>query len=105
MKKKYESGDIIRERRQAELSFFCMALRIDLFYNHTKYHTKILNGFEVRLQKPIVEIYRSGDIIMKPRLAELSFLHLTLRIDLFYNPTKYELKYFNGCGVMFQKPK
>ena len=63
MKKKYESGDIIRESRQAELSFLCITLRIDLFYNPIKYHSNILNGFEVGLRKPIVEIYGSGDII------------------------------------------
>ena len=84
MKKKYESGDIIREQRQAELSFLCMTLCIDLFYNPSKYHLNhlnILSYFGVMLRKPIVEIYGSGDIISKPRLAELSFLHLTLRID------------------------
>ena len=31
----------------------------------------------------------SGDKIRQQRLAELSFLHLALCIDLFYNPTKY----------------
>ena len=33
--------------------------------------------------------YGSGDIIRKRRYAELSFLYVTLRVDLFYNPTKY----------------
>ena len=61
MKKKYESGDIIRERRQAELPFLCMTLRIDLFYNPTMYHSNILKGFEVGLRKPIVEKCGSGD--------------------------------------------
>ena len=36
MEKKFESGDIIREQRQAELSFLCMTLYIDLFYDPTK---------------------------------------------------------------------
>ena len=40
-------------------------------------------------RNPIVEKYGSGDIIRKRILAELSFLKETLRIDLFYNPTKY----------------
>ena len=35
MKKKYGSGDIIRKQRQAELSFLCITLRTDLFYNPT----------------------------------------------------------------------
>ena len=34
-------------------------------------------------------MYRSGDIISKQRLAELSFLYTTLHVDLFYNPIKY----------------
>ena len=33
--------------------------------------------------------YGSGDIIIQPRLAELSFLNGTLYVDLFYNPTMY----------------
>ena len=33
--------------------------------------------------------YGSGDIIRKQRLTELLFLSVTLCIDLFYNPTKY----------------
>ena len=37
--------------------------------------------------------YGSGDIIRKRRYAELSFLYATLRVDLFYKPTKY-LKIF-----------
>ena len=57
------------------------------------------------LRKPIVEIYGLWDIISKPRLAELSFLHLTLRIDLFYNPTKYHLNILNGFSVMLRKPR
>ena len=30
--------------------------------------------------------YGSGDIIIQPKSAELSFLYATLRVDLFYNP-------------------
>ena len=63
MKEKYESGDIIREHRQAELSFLCMTLCTDLFYNPTKSHSDILNGFEVGLRKLIIEKYGSGDVI------------------------------------------
>ena len=40
---------------QAELSFLCMTLRIDLFNNPTKYHSNISNGFGVMLRKPIVD--------------------------------------------------
>ena len=36
-----------------------------------------------------VKKIRSGDIIRKQRYAELLFLYATLRVDLFYKPTKY----------------
>ena len=35
---KYGSGDIIRKRRYAELSFLYETLHVDLFYKPTKYH-------------------------------------------------------------------
>ena len=35
---KYGSGDIIRKRKHAELSFLYATLRVDLFYKSTKYH-------------------------------------------------------------------
>ena len=38
---KYGSRDIIRERRQAVLSFLYATLGIDLFYNPTMYHSNI----------------------------------------------------------------
>ena len=41
---KYGSGDITRKPWQAELSFLCMTLHTDLFYNPTKYHPNISNG-------------------------------------------------------------
>ena len=55
MKKKYGSGDIRRKRRQAELSFLCMILHTDLFYNPTKCHLNISNGFGVMLRNQIEE--------------------------------------------------
>ena len=41
----------------------------------------------------------------KLRRAELSFLHVTLRTDLFYNPTKYLSNISYGCRVMLMKPQ
>ena len=45
----------------------------------------------------------SGDIIRKQRLAKLSFLYAALRVDLFYNFTKYRKYISNGSGVMLRK--
>ena len=39
----------------------------------------------------------------KLKQAELLFLNATLRMDLFYNPTKYHLNILNGCRVMLRK--
>ena len=55
MKKQYGPGDIISKQREAELSFLYIALRVDLCYNPTKYHSNISNGFGVMLRKPTVD--------------------------------------------------
>ena len=42
MKEEYGSGDIIRKRRYEELSFLYATLHVDLFYNPTKYHYRVM---------------------------------------------------------------
>ena len=54
MKRKYESGYIIRKRRKAELSFLFAALRADLFYYPSKYYKNISKGCGVKLRKRIL---------------------------------------------------
>ena len=48
--------------------------------------------------------YGSGDIIRIRRRTELSLLYATVRIGLFYKPTKYHSNVLNGCGVMLWQP-
>ena len=80
---KYGSGDIIRKRRLAKLSFLHATLRIDLLYIILPCTCTIkmfLTVLELCSGNQHEEKYGSRDISRKWRQPELSFLYATFRI-------------------------
>ena len=58
---KYESGELIKKWSQAELSLLHATRRIDQFYNPTKYHLNISNGYWDTGQKQYIIWIRGGN--------------------------------------------
>ena len=79
--KKNGSGDIIRKKRQAGLSFLYPTICIDLFYNPTKYHTNISNGCGVTAAQPPADVHHFNNLNfrLENRVNDvLSLLHVWL---------------------------
>ena len=75
--------------RKAELSFLYETRRLILFYISTKYHQNFKEYSSYRADTTAISKTKLKEITPKIWKPELSFLHATSRLVLFYISTKY----------------
>ena len=88
--------------RKAELSFLYATCRLVLFYISAKYHQNIPKGIQITERTQNLFQIKQSVITPKVTKAELSFLYVTCRLDLFYVSTKYHQNIPKGIQVTEQ---